>query len=85
LTIEDKWNINFSYVGFEELNIKEDVLKSNNKEFILTKKTIDLSDVIIKGQKQQNWKLGRNLTAVWLQVMFEHNDKNKDIQEFAKN
>ena len=78
--------LTFSYVGFEELNIKiEDVLKSNNKEFILTQKTIDLSDVIIVATKATELEIGtKSYSSMVAGSVRANNDKNKDIQEFAK-
>jgi len=78
--------LTFSYVGFEELNIKiEDVLKSNNKEFILTQKIIDLSDVIIVATKATELEIGtKSYSSMVAGYVRANNDKNKDIQEFAK-
>lgn len=78
--------LTFSYVGFEELNIKiENVLKSNSKEFILTQKTIDLSEVIIIATKATELEIGtKSYSSMVAGYVRANNDKNKDIQEIAK-
>jgi hypothetical protein len=78
--------LTFSYIGFEELNIKiEDLFNSNNTEFILTQKTIDLSEVIIVATKTTELEIGtKSYSSMVAGYVRPNNDKNKDIQEFAK-
>ena len=78
--------LTFSYIGFEELNAKiEDVLKLKNKELVLKQKTTDLSEVIIVATKATELEIGtKSYSSMVAGYVRANNDKNKDIQEFAK-
>ncbi|MCL6460730.1 MAG: carboxypeptidase-like regulatory domain-containing protein [Flavobacterium micromati] len=78
--------LTFSYVGFEELNLKiEDIINSKNKDFVLTQKTIDLSEVIIVATKATELKIGtKSYSSMVVGYVRANNDKINDIQEFAK-
>jgi hypothetical protein len=78
--------LTFSFVGFEELNVKiEDVLKFRNNKLILKQKITDLSEVIIVATKAKELEIGtKSYSSMVAGYVRANNDKNKDIQEFAK-
>ena len=81
-----KDSLTISYIGYKELNFEiEDILKNNIKEFTLQPSTIELDELIIVSNKSNKIKLGTksysSMVAGYVRI---NNDKNRDIQEFAK-
>ncbi|MCB0536873.1 MAG: carboxypeptidase-like regulatory domain-containing protein [Bacteroidetes bacterium] len=88
--ITNKSNLNdslsFSYLGFKELSVKiSDIIDKNITEFILKEKPFSLNEITITSKKLTEKKLGTKsyvgFVAGYVRV---NNDKNNNIQEFAK-
>ncbi|SHF38969.1 CarboxypepD_reg-like domain-containing protein [Chryseobacterium vrystaatense] len=84
----DKLNhlLTFSSPGFENYQVRiNDIDETKDRKFLLSSKTIKIPEVIITLKNTQDVKLGTTsystMVAGYVRV---NNDKNKDIQEFAK-
>lgn len=79
-------SLSFSYLGYKELTLKiTEIVKSNDTEFILHEKPSSLDEVSLVSKKTKEKKLGTKsyvgFVAGYIRV---NNDKNNNIQEFAK-
>lgn len=79
-------SLTVSCIGYKDLKIKiADVLGNKIDKFVLEEKVNELSEVIIVSKKNEEISIGTksysNLVAGYVRI---NNDKNKDIQEFAK-
>ena len=79
-------SLTMSHVGYKELNIKiKSLIKNNTSEFILEESTNELSEVIVLSNKKKEIKIGtKSYSSAVAGYVRVNNDKNKDIQEFAK-
>lgn len=78
--------LSFSYVGYQELNIRiADLINQNNRKFLLTEKSTELEEIFIGKKNIKEKRLGTT-SYVSMVAGYVHvdNDKNKNIQEFAK-
>jgi hypothetical protein len=79
-------SLTISYVGYKELHVKiTEMVKNKINEFILEETLNELSEVIILSNTKKEIKIGtksiNTLVAGYVRI---NNDKNRDIQEFAK-
>tara|TARA_R110002094_G_C4844723_1_gene206513 strand:+ start:12 stop:776 length:765 start_codon:yes stop_codon:yes gene_type:complete len=78
--------LSFSYIGYEEkqINVYE-LQKSNFNEIILKESQTVLSEVIVIATKPKLVELGtKSYVSMVAGYVKANNDKNNDIQEFAK-
>ncbi|MDN3673258.1 carboxypeptidase-like regulatory domain-containing protein [Flavobacterium branchiarum] len=78
--------LTISYVGYNEFKIKiTDVIANKISQFVLEESINELSEVVILSDKIKEVAIGTksysSMVAGYVRV---NNDKNKDIQEFAK-
>lgn len=78
--------VTFSYIGFEEKTLKiEDLLKLQFQEIILNEKPTQLKEVLIISDKATELKIGtKSYSSMVAGYVRANNNKNNDIQEFAK-
>jgi hypothetical protein len=78
--------LTFSYLGFEEKTVKiEDLIKLKFQEIILKEKIIEIEEVLIISKKASELKIGtKSYSSMVAGYVRANNDKNNDIQEFAK-
>jgi carboxypeptidase-like protein len=78
--------LTFSYVGFQEKTIKiEELIKLKFLEIILKVKTTELQEVVVISTKPNVLKIGtKSYSSMVAGYVRANNDKNNDIQEFAK-
>lgn len=78
--------LTFSYIGFEEKTVKiEELIKLKFQEIILNEKTTVLEEVLIISTKATELKIGtKSYSSMVAGYVRANNDKNNDIQEFAK-
>lgn len=78
--------LTFSYVGYQDLNLKiSEIIAKNTKEFILIQKVNELKEVIIIASNSKILEIGTKSTYEKLQGRVSTVDsKNKDMREFAK-
>jgi hypothetical protein len=78
--------LSFSYIGYEEKQISiKDLQKSNFNEIILNESQTVLSEVIVISSKPKLVELGtKSYVSMVAGYVKANNDKNNDIQEFAK-
>ena len=78
--------LSFSYMGYEEKQISiHELQKSNFTEIILNESQIVLSEVIVISTKPKLVELGtKSYVSMVAGYVKANNDKNNDIQEFAK-
>lgn len=82
-----KDSLTFSYVGYKNLTIKiEDIKSKKQNEFILLEQPTELNEVIISARKRKIRKLGTNsyVSMVAGYLWSRENFENKDIIEHAK-
>ncbi|TQI71144.1 carboxypeptidase-like protein [Gramella sp. Hel_I_59] len=89
LVINDKNKedtLSFSYVGFGELNLRiSDVINNDIKNFKLKEKSTELDEIVIHTKKKKEKELGTtSYVSMVAGYVRADNDKNKNIQEFAK-
>ena len=78
--------LTFSYISFEEKTVKiEELIKLKFQEIILNEKTTVLEEVLIISTKATELKIGtKSYSSMVAGYVRASNDKNNDIQEFAK-
>ena len=78
--------LTFSYISFEEKTVKiEELIKLKFQEIILNEKTTVLKEVLIISTKATELKIGtKSYSSMVAGYVRASNDKNNDIQEFAK-
>lgn len=78
--------LTFSYLGFEEKNLKiEELIKLKIQEIILKEKTTVLEEVLIISTRATEIKIGtKSYSSIVAGYVRANNDKNNDIREFAK-
>jgi hypothetical protein len=78
--------LTFSYLGFEEKTVRiEDIIKLKSQEIILKEKIIQIEEVLIISKKASELKIGtKSYSSMVAGYVRANNDKNNDIQEFAK-
>lgn len=78
--------LSFSYIGYEEKQIKiNELQKSNFNEIILNVSQTVLNEVIVISNKAKLVELGtKSYVSMVAGYVKANNDKNNDIQEFAK-
>lgn len=80
-------SLTFSYLGYKNLTIKiEDIISSNQKEFVLDEQPTELKEILISTKKRKIKKLGTNsyVSMVAGYVWNRENIENRDIIEHAK-
>lgn len=82
-----KDSLTFSYVGYKNLTIKiEDIKSKNQNEFILIEQPTELNEVTISARKRKIKKLGTTsyVSMVAGYLWSRENFENRDIVEHAK-
>ena len=78
--------LTFSYISFEEKTVNiEELIKFKFQEIILKEKATVLEEVLIISTKATELKIGtKSYSSMVAGYVRANNDKNNDIQEFAK-
>lgn len=78
--------LTFSYIGYQEKTINiEEVKKLKFLEIILKEKITELQEVVVISTKPRILKIGtKSYSSMVAGYVRANNDKNNDIQEFAK-
>lgn len=89
IVIEEKYkndSLTFSSPGHKSLKLEiEQIPHLKNEKYILDVKSKDIEEVFITANKTKEIKLGTTaFTTMVAGYIYVNNDKNKDIQEFAK-
>jgi len=79
-------SLSFSYVGYKQLTYKiSDIIEKNISEFILDEELFSLDEVTIIAKKTKEKKLGtKSCVSFVVGDIRVDNNRNKNIQEFAK-
>lgn len=79
-------NLSFSYLGYKDLSLKINHIKENDiHEFVMEETAFVLNEVTLISKKTKEKKIGTQSFIKFVEgYIWADNNRNKDIQEFAK-